>query len=239
MPSLPKLRSSSGDLHTYPPLQPLRLSRDIVTHSIDLLEQWLVEVDTDLDFWECLVDYARGRGGRTMTEICRGLDNRYRRVAEEQDAIGWRRFMEGMICRGLRGLQELYTTVEGSNVSGEQWATRVVIKLLKTTHGQWLYWCIQVHDKFSRIQATQQKEDLQLQMGIEAQQDMGWEDLTKEDQYLAEVNLEDLEHTLGERQEYWLVAIQAAREASRLQGSSQSNVGRRRTARRGRTHTQL
>ena len=75
-------------------------------------------------------------------------------------------------------------------------------------------------------------------MAIEAQQDMGWEDLTEEDQYLAEVNLEDLEHTSGERQEYWLVAIQAAREASRLQGSSQSIVGRRRTSRRGRAHTQ-
>ncbi len=35
-------------------------------------------------------------------------------------------------------------------------------------------------------------------MAIEAQQNMGWEDLTKEDQYLAEVNLEDLEHTSGE-----------------------------------------
>jgi len=85
--------------------------------------------------------------------------------------------MEGMICCGLRGLQELYTTVEGSNVSGEQWATGEVIKLLKTTYGQWLYWCIQVHDTFSGIQTTQLKEELQ--MAIEAQQDMGWEDLTE------------------------------------------------------------
>ncbi len=51
-------------------------------------------------------------------------------------------------------------------------------------------------------------------MAIEAQQDMGWESLLEEDQYLAEVNLEDLKHTSGERQEYWLVAIQATREAS-------------------------
>ena len=92
---------------------------ETLMHSIDLLEQWLVEVDTDPDLRECLVEYARGRGGRTMPEICRGMDDRYRRVAEEQDAIGWRRFMEGMICRGLRHLQELYTTVEGSNVTGE------------------------------------------------------------------------------------------------------------------------
>jgi hypothetical protein len=58
-----------------------------------------------------------------------------------------------------------------------------------------LYRCIQVHDRINGIQATQQKEELQ--MAIEAQQDMGWEGLLEEDQYLAEVNLEDLEHTLG------------------------------------------
>jgi hypothetical protein len=132
-----------------------------------------------------------------MTEICRGMGNRYRRVAEEQDTIEWRRFVEGMICRGLRGLQELYSTVEGSNVSGEQWVTGVIIKLLETTHGQWLYRCVQVHNRFSSIHATQQKEEHQ--RAIEAQQDMGWEDLTEEDQYLVEVNLEDLEHTLGQK----------------------------------------
>jgi hypothetical protein len=76
-------------------------------------------------------------------------------------------------------------------------------------------------------------------MAIEAQQDMGWEDLTVEDQYLVEVNLEDLEHTSGERQEYWLVVIEAAREASRLQGLSQSSVDRRRAPGRGRKYTQL
>jgi hypothetical protein len=76
-------------------------------------------------------------------------------------------------------------------------------------------------------------------MAIEAQQDMGWEDLMEEDQYLAEVNLEDLEHTSGEQQEYWLVAIQVAREASRLQGLSQSNVDRRRAPGKGCKYTQL
>jgi hypothetical protein len=73
-------------------------------HSIELLEHWLVEVDTDPNLRECMVEYARGRGGRTMTELCRGMGNMYQRVAEEQDAIGWRSFMEGMIFRGLRGL---------------------------------------------------------------------------------------------------------------------------------------
>jgi hypothetical protein len=46
-------------------------------------------------------------------------------------------------------------------------------------------------------------------MAIEAQQNIGSEDLLEEDQYRVEVNLEGLEHTLGKRQEYWLVEIQA------------------------------
>ena len=74
-------------------------------------------------------------------------------------------------------------------------------------------------------------------MAIEAQQDMGWEDLVEEDQYLAEVNLEDLEHTSGKRQEYWLVTSQAAQEASQLQRLLQTNVRRRRAAVRERVYT--
>jgi hypothetical protein len=51
-----------------------------------------------------------------------------------------------------------------------------------------------------------------LQREIEAQQDMGSTGLLEEDQFLAEVNLEDLEASSGERQEYWLLAIRAARK---------------------------
>ena len=61
----------------------------------------------------------------------------------------------------------------------------------------------------------------------------------EEDQYLAEVNLEDLEHTSSKKQEYWQVAIQAAWEDSRLQGLSQTDIHRRKVAVRERVHTQL
>ena len=42
------------------------------------------------------------------------------------------------------------------------------------------------------------------------------EDWEREDRYLADVNLEDLEYTSGNNQEYWLLAIRTAREATRL-----------------------
>jgi hypothetical protein len=45
---------------------------------------------------------------------------------------------------------------------------------------------------------------------------LGPQDLQEEDQYLAEANLEDLEDSLGKRQEYWLIAFQATKKAGQL-----------------------
>jgi hypothetical protein len=86
-------------------------------------------------------------------------------------------------------------------------------------------------DRGSGTRATARKEEIQLAIG--AQQEMRTEDLLEEDQYLAEVNLEDLESTSGERQEYWLIAIRVAREASILQGGRQPNSRGRNTTGRG------
>ena len=63
-----------------------------------------------------------------------------------------------------------------------------------------------------------------LQMEIEDQQDLGYDSLLEEDQFLAEVNLEDLENSSGERQENWLVAIRTAREAQLLSGATTQHV---------------
>jgi hypothetical protein len=119
-------------------------------------------------------------------------------MARDQDKIGWQRFMEGMVTKELREIQTTYSTVEGSNVSPEQWTVGVVTKLLETTHGQWLYQCIQVHDRVQGTQAMLQKEELQKK--IEAHQELGYDGLLDEDQYLAEVNLDYLESSSGERQ---------------------------------------
>jgi hypothetical protein len=66
---------------------------------------------------------------------------------------------------------------------------------------------------------------------IERQLELGMEDLLDEDQYLAEINLDDLESSSGERQEYWLLAIHAAREAGLLWRQQTSNNCRQRAVR--------
>ncbi len=46
--------------------------------------------------------------------------------------------------------------------------------------------------------------------------ELGVAGLLKEDNWMMEVNLGDMETTTGEQEEYWLVAIRAAREATTL-----------------------
>jgi hypothetical protein len=184
--------------------------------SIDLLDHWLDDKDTDPELRMCITEYAQGRGNSTMYDICRenDLDESFLAMAREQELIGWRRFMEGMICSSMRRIQSNFAETVVSNLAITRWASGLVIKLSEATHGQWLYRCVQTHDSVSGTLVTMRKEQLQIE--IERQKDMGiGEDWEREDQFLAEVNLEDLESTSVANQEYWLLAIRTAREASR------------------------
>jgi hypothetical protein len=149
-----------------------------------------------------------------MVDICQGLGEDFQKMARDQDAIGWRRFMEGMICKHMRGIQSLYHFREGTLLSPERWAQGLILKLLEATHGQWIYRNIQIHDLVAGTQVTLQKEALQWE--IESQMELGMAGFLEKDHWMMEVNLGDMESTTGEQEEYWLVAIKAAREAAML-----------------------
>jgi len=185
-------------------------------HTLSIMEEWMQEADTDPDLQECIAEYAHGRGALTMQEICWGRGELFLQMAQEQDEIGWRRFMEGMIGRRMREIQRLYRLRSGEGMASERWARGVVLKLLETTHGQWLYRNVQIHDAVAGTLATVRKEALMRE--IEEQREMGTDGLLEEDQWLLEINMGDLEEGSGEKEQYWLVAIKAAREAAILEG---------------------
>ena len=192
----------------------------------DELSTWLDEEGTDPDIADCIVEYVKGRGGKTMADLLEELDlpPEFDKVAESQDAIGWQRTLEGMISKEFSRLQQHYWAEAGIQASIDTWASGLVTRLLEITHGQWIYRNFLVHDRVSGTLATARKEELQQE--IEKQQELGADGLLAEDKYLAEVNLEDLEMSSGERQEYWLLAIQTARRAyqlARTQGDERSS----------------
>jgi hypothetical protein len=187
---------------------------DALMKSIEILEHWLIKVDTDPELLSCIVEFAKEQISIAMTEICRDKAQRYRLMATDQDDIGWHQFIEGMVCHRARDIQETYSSVKGSNILSCQWAQGLVVKLLETTHGQWLYRCVHIHDKVAGTLIIASKEEIQRK--IERQFELGTEDLLDVDQYLVEVNINDLERGSGEHQEYWLLAIRAAWKASLL-----------------------
>ena len=159
-----------------------------------------------------------------MEEAISEAPPRFRPMALSQDKIGWRRFLEGMILKEITNIQQQYYAVNGSHMSLEKWCSGLITRLLKITHGQWLYRNYVVHDPVSGTIATAKKEELLLE--IEQQRELGDAGLLEENKYLAKVNLEEMASSLGERQHYWLLAIQTARNhyALRAQRESQQMV---------------
>ncbi len=140
-----------------------------------------------------------------MEAICsnNGYDGLYRQMAKAQDTIGWRRFMEGMVCREIRVIETTHTALSGSRTNAEKWTVELITKLLEVTHGQWLYHNIQVHDKVTGTLAMLRKEEIQME--IEWQQALETVGLLDEDCHLGEWNLGDLKDTSGIKETYWLL----------------------------------
>ena len=114
--------------------------------------------------------------------------------------------MEGMVSKEIVALQRQAATVHGLDVSAHTWATSLVRRLLEIVHGQWLYRNLVVHDEVSGSLVNKKKEELREK--IEEVQAMGGEGLSEEERFLSEINLEDLENSSGEKQTYWLLAMQ-------------------------------
>jgi hypothetical protein len=129
---------------------------------ISLLDKWTKINNTDPDLRECIYEYSMGQRRLLMEEICieNCYDERYNAIARAQESIGWQRFMEGMVCKEIREIQHMHVSVTGLQCNTERWGRELVTRLLKVTHGQWLYCNVQVHDRITGTLATQQKEEL-------------------------------------------------------------------------------
>jgi hypothetical protein len=174
------------------------------------MEEWLDETETDPDLLDCITEYAHGQGERTMTKICSGLGQKFIKMAKEQDAIEWRRFMEGMICRSVRKIRDDFHYQEGTKTNPNWWAQGLILKFLKATHGQWIYRNIQIHDAATGTQITLRKEAIQRE--IEEQMELGEVGLLEEDLWMMGVIWGIWRTLLGGKKNigYWLLKPQCS-----------------------------
>ncbi len=180
--------------------------------STDEVEQWLESNTTHPDLQRLLMQYLRGHGTVTCIKCSMGhnLPQIMQDVADSQDKIGWDNFVMGMVSKKLLQVQSAHLLQCNSARTARNWISGLITQLLQVTHSQWIYRCVLVHDRSTVTLLLAHKEELQRE--IEHQLTLGPEGLAEDDRFLLECNFGELVLTNGEHQEYWLLAIWAARE---------------------------
>jgi hypothetical protein len=118
----------------------------------------------------------------------------------------------GMVLAKLLPLQSDILLQSKSSYNATRWIYGLITKLLQVTYTQWIYRCVLAHDHTTGTLISAHKRELSKE--IDWQLTLSPEALAKEDRFLLECNFDNLTTTTGEHQEYWLLAIQAARAAS-------------------------
>ena len=65
-----------------------------------------------------------------------------------------------MIPKEVMMLQKHHQTVNGFDISLDNWASGLIIKLLEIAHGQWQYCNLVVHNEVSGALVNKKKEEL-------------------------------------------------------------------------------
>jgi hypothetical protein len=122
-----------------------------------------------------------------------------------------------MVSTKLLPIQSSHSVESNSLARATRWITGFITQLLQVVHTQWIYRCDLVHGRTTGTLISTHKEELIKE--IEYQLSFGADTLSEGDRFLLECNFDDLAMTSGESQDYWLLAIQAAREESRLRAT--------------------
>ena len=128
----------------------------------------------------------------------------------------------GMVSQALLTLYSTISHTSNSSSSATRWISGLITQLLQVTHTQWIYRCVLVHDRVTGTLISAHKEELLKE--IEHQLSLGPDGLDEQDRFVLDCNFDNLANSPGENQDYWLLAIIAAREASRLRGEIRVEV---------------
>ena len=173
-------------------------------------EEWMHTHHTDPELVPLVTDYLLGRGSTKFIRLS-DLPRYFRGLALSQDKIGWRNFTEGKVTKVFRRVQESYLASADTNLSADSWMKGFVGKLLAMTHSQWIFRCISKHHRTQGSLVIATKEELMKE--IERQLDMGVDAIADEDRWMLEIDACELKEKSLADQQYWLYAVEAARQA--------------------------
>ena len=187
----------------------------LLIENTDELEKWLAKddsTDQELAYW--IPKYIQMRGDKPFTDLG-AMSPKMKALAQSQDVIGYREFMEGHISVHFYEIQNFHLSMSSNILNGTDWTKQFISKILHITHSQWIFRNFSLHDK--RYGYLHKKKAEEITVELEMLAGLAPEDVPAESRFLLEINFNDLNKSNVEVQQYWILAIQAALNAQRRQ----------------------
>ena len=148
--------------------------------------------------------------------------------------------MEGRVTTQFYSMQHYHLTLSSSYLNGGDWMKQFISKILHLTHSQWIFRNFSYHDR--RLGVLARRNKIKLLRKIEELADTPPEEVPEDCRFLLEFDFGKLIRSSSDTQEYWVVAVEAAKVAgsrNRKQGRSAKRAARRRSNRSRRQRLRL
>ena len=182
--------------------------------SVKDLVDWLYEKDTHAQLVGMIEDYLLAQDGKTMLQCCRR--RRYEVLARTHDKLGWDNFLEGRISKLFLEAYRMDAEDDDGSISPykvQAWGRGLMEKLIRITHGQWIFRNSHVH--FKKLEGLTEEQHLETFRRVEQ---LMWEDpmtLLPRHRHLLEENiLGNLGECSTATRMYWILQMEAAQAAS-------------------------
>ena len=221
-PNCKHVRERSDHLNRCPDLGRTALFDE----SVGRLERWMDlhnRTEPELAYWIGKVLRLRGSvNAIPWHQMTEGV----RRVVEDVFRIGWVEFLHGKIPTSLTEWNGNYMASYRSEqgLTGKTWARKFIYQLLLISHAQWLYRNFTLHHRARGYLAMKSK--LEVLEKIAELVEARLEDIPEESKFLLEIDFAGLITSRLDRQQYWVVAMQAAMKAGNNKGFRWSRRGR-------------
>ena len=132
----------------------------LLCENVDDLEEWLNKggkTDPHLAYW--IPRYIKYRGVRRFQDMD-FLPEHLKPLAESQDLIGYRHFMEGRVSKLFWQIQSVHLACSEGHLNGTEWTKGLISRILTITHSQWIYRNVSYHDKQSGYAKRTKIEEL-------------------------------------------------------------------------------
>lgn len=186
--------------------------------SVSELERWMETNNNthhELCYW--IPKYIMCRGEVQFVDLGPMSPEMYA-LAESQDAIGWRNFMEGRISSKITAIQRRHLALSDSRLPVKGWSSKFISMILHITHSQWIFRNFMLHD--TAMGYLRLKEHTEAAIQIDSLMQNRPSSIPADSHFLLEFDTERLLSADIDTQHYWLAAMNAAIAAKQSQSTA-------------------